>query len=53
MWLLKEGVQYLDSYSICCPINPEKAVARYFNGVLKVTVPSQQPFEKLINVKIE
>jgi HSP20 family protein len=49
----KEGVTYLDSYSICCPVNPEKAVAKYSNGVLKVTVPYLQPLEKLVNVKIE
>ena len=49
----KEGVLYLDSYSTCCPVEPEKAVAKYSNGVLKVTVPYQEPLEKLVNVKIE
>jgi HSP20 family molecular chaperone IbpA len=49
----KEGVEYADSYAVCCPVCPEKAVARYSNGVLKVTVPYQQPFENAINVKIE
>ena len=49
----KQGVDYLDSYSICCPVDPEKAVAKYSNGVLKVTVPYQQPLEKLVNVKID
>ena len=49
----KEGVTYVDSYSICCPVNPDKAVAKYSNGVLKVTVPYQQPLENLVDVKIE
>jgi HSP20 family molecular chaperone IbpA len=49
----KEGVTYLDSYPTGCPIVPEKAVARYSNGVLKVTVPYQAPLEKLVDVKIE
>jgi len=49
----KEGVGYADSYSICCPADPEKAVAKYSNGVLKVTIPHQQPFEKALNVNIE
>ncbi|RXA17803.1 Hsp20/alpha crystallin family protein [Methanosarcina sp. MSH10X1] len=49
----KEGVEYADSYAICCPVVPEKAVAKYSNGVLKVTVPYQQPFEKAVDVKIE
>ena len=49
----KEGVTYLDSYSIACPVDPGKAVAKYLNGVLKVTVPYQQMLEKLVDVKIE
>ena len=49
----KEGVQYLDSYTTCCPVNPEKAVAKYLNGVLKVKIPYKQPLEKLVDVKIE
>jgi len=49
----KEGVEYADSYAVCCPMSPEKAVANYSNGVLKVKVTYQQPFEKAVNVKIE
>ncbi len=49
----KEGVEYADSYAVCCPISPEKATANYSNGVLKVTVPYQQPLEKAVDVKIE
>ncbi|AKB81900.1 putative small heat shock protein [Methanosarcina barkeri 3] len=49
----KEGVSYLDSYPTGCPVIPEKAVAKYSNGVLKVTVPYQEPLEKLVDVKIE
>ncbi len=49
----KEGVTYLDSYSIGCPVEPEKATAKYSNGILKVTVPYEKPLEKLVNVKIE
>jgi HSP20 family molecular chaperone IbpA len=32
----KEGFTYFDSYSISCPVDPEKAVARYSNDILKV-----------------
>ncbi|HII79134.1 MAG TPA: Hsp20/alpha crystallin family protein [Methanosarcina sp.] len=49
----KEGVEYVDSYAVCCPISPEKATATYSNGVLKVTVPYQQPFENAVDVKID
>ncbi|WP_235283351.1 MULTISPECIES: Hsp20/alpha crystallin family protein [unclassified Methanosarcina] len=43
----------MDSYDVCCLISPEKATANYSNGVLKVTVPYQQPFENSVDVKIE
>jgi HSP20 family protein len=49
----KAGVKYLDTYSTCCPVNPKKAVAKYSNGVLKVTVPYQKPLDNLVSVKIE
>lgn len=49
----KNGVEYADSYAFCCPVEPEKAVANYSNGLLKVTVPYKPTFEKLVNVKIE
>lgn len=49
----KEGVEYTDSYAFCCPVEPEKAIAKYSNGVLKVTVPYKFIPEKLVNVKIE
>jgi len=49
----KEGVNYMGSYSIDCSVIPEKTVATYSNGILKVTVPYQQPLEKLVDVKIE
>lgn len=49
----KEGVEYADSYAVCCPIDPEKAIATYSNGILKVTVPYQEPFENAVDVKID
>ena len=49
----KEVVQYLDSYSICCPGNPEKAVAKYPNGVLKSQyLINKLLFQKLVDVKM-
>jgi HSP20 family molecular chaperone IbpA len=49
----KEGVEYANSYAFCCPVDPEKAVANYSNGLLKVMVPYRPTFEKLVTVKIE
>lgn len=49
----KESIEYADSYAFWCPVEPEKAVANYSNGLLRVTVPYKQTLEKLVNVKIE
>ena len=49
----KECFEYADSYAFYCPVEPEKAIANYSNGVLKVTVPYRQPSEKLVDVKIK
>ena len=49
----KEGVEYANSYVFCCPVDPEKAVANYSNGLLKVMVPYRPTFEKLVTVKVE
>jgi hypothetical protein len=46
------GIKCEDSYSVCCPVNLGKVVAKYSGGVLKVTVLSQQPFEKMVGIKL-
>jgi hypothetical protein len=49
----KGKVECAENYEVCCPIGSEKAVSNYSNFISKVQVPSQLPFEKVINVKIE
>ncbi len=49
----KEGLIYVTSYSICCPVKPEKAEAHYADGLLKVKIPYKQPFEDAVEVKIK
>jgi len=49
----KEGIRYWDSYMLCCPVDSEKAAAKYSNGLLNVTVPYKLMSEKLTEVKIE
>lgn len=48
-----EDIEYIDSYSINCPVVPKKAVAKYSNGLLTVRVPYKESLEKAVNVKIE
>lgn len=49
----KGDVEYIDSYPFCCPVEPEKAVANYSNGLLRVTVPYRQTPDNVVDVKIE
>lgn len=44
---------YIGSYSVCCPIDAEKAKAVYKNGLLKVEVPFKEPEFHSIDVSIE
>ena len=49
----KESVEYATSYSICCPVRPEEAEAKYADGLLEVKVPYKKPFEDAVEVKIK
>jgi HSP20 family protein len=48
-----EDTIYIGSYSVCCPIDPYKAVAKYKNGLLIIDVPFMEPEFKSVEVKIE
>ncbi|MBU0758726.1 MAG: Hsp20 family protein [Nanoarchaeota archaeon] len=39
-------IKYVSSLSFCCPVNPEKADAKYENGLLKISVPFSDPMEE-------
>ncbi|QYZ80267.1 Hsp20/alpha crystallin family protein [Methanofollis formosanus] len=52
----KEGVRdvgsYASSYATCCPIDYEKAKAKYHNGLLVIDVPYKKPQERGIGIPI-
>jgi HSP20 family molecular chaperone IbpA len=49
----KEGTKYMGSYALVLPVQPEKAIAKYANGLLAVNIPYKGPFDKGVSVKIE
>jgi len=49
----KEGTKYIGSYALVCPVQPNKAIAEYANGLLTVNVPYKEPLEEGVKVKID
>jgi HSP20 family protein len=50
---LKEDYEYIGSYSVCCPVVPDEAEAKYTDGLLTVSVPYREPFEEAVTVQIK
>lgn len=49
----RENVVYVANYATCCPVDPEKATAKYKNGLLKIEVPFLEMREKHIKVEVK
>jgi HSP20 family protein len=49
----KEGTKYMGSYALVCPVQPDKAMAEYSDGLLTVNVPYKEPLEEGVRVKID
>lgn len=48
-----ETVNYTGSYQFCCPVDPDKAVSTYKEGLLKIHVPFKEPELHNIEIKVE
>ena len=42
---LDKNIEYVSALSFCCLVNPEKAHAKYENGLLKIQVPFKEVME--------
>jgi len=49
----RENILYVANYATCCPVDPEKATAKYKNGLLRVEVPFHEIEEKHIKVEVK
>ncbi|MFW9968932.1 MAG: Hsp20 family protein [Candidatus Odinarchaeota archaeon] len=48
-----ETVKYDGSYQFCCPVEHEKAVSTYKEGLLKIHVPFKEPKLHTVEIKVE
>ena len=48
-----ERVRYVGSYTLCCPVEPEKATSTYKNGLLKIHVPFKEIEFHTVDVNVE
>ena len=48
-----ERTRYAGAYSLCCPIDPDKATSSYKEGLLKFSVPFKEEDLHIVDVKID
>ena len=49
----KEGTKYMGSYALMHPVQPEKTIAGYLNGLLTVNVPYKNTLKGGVKVRID
>jgi HSP20 family protein len=48
----RDDIKYVTTLSLCCPVVPEKAEAKYENGLLKITAPFKDAMENALEIKV-
>jgi HSP20 family molecular chaperone IbpA len=48
-----DSLKYAGAYGLCCPVDADKAKAKYNNGLLKIEVPYKDISLNTIDVKID
>ncbi|AEH60025.1 conserved hypothetical protein [Methanosalsum zhilinae DSM 4017] len=43
----EDDIEYMGTYTLCCPVVPDKATAAYDNGMLLATVPYEEAHEEV------
>jgi HSP20 family protein len=49
----RQDYDFATTLSMCCPVDPKKAKAKYENGLLKIEAPFLDPMKGAVKVSIE
>jgi HSP20 family molecular chaperone IbpA len=49
----RKDIEFVTSMAFCCPVKPEKADAKYENGLLRIIVPFKDAMEDAIKVTVK
>ena len=49
----RKDIEYVTTLSFCCPVVPEKAQAKYENGLLKIEVPFKDSMDDAVKIKVK
>jgi HSP20 family protein len=48
----RDDIKYVTTLSMCCPIVPDKAEAKYENGLLKISAPFKDAMDDAVQIKV-
>jgi HSP20 family molecular chaperone IbpA len=49
----RKDIEYVTTLSFCCPVVPEKAEAKYENGLLKIEIPFKDEMDGSLKINIK